>query len=83
MPKGRLPRPAQRGEVVAIRIIALARGGPIDPTLLTGRVLHEVHRARPFSTDSETDRPRALCNRRARPCLGLQAGVRPPELSIQ
>jgi hypothetical protein len=46
-------------EVVATRIIDLAREGLIDPTLLTGRVLHEVHLVRQFS-NSETDLPRAF-----------------------
>ena len=47
-------------EVVATRVIDLAREGLIDPTLLTGRVLHEVRMARRLSMDSEIDRPHML-----------------------
>ncbi len=44
-------------EVVATRVIDLAREGLIEPMLLKDRVLHEVHLARQLSMDSETDRP--------------------------
>jgi hypothetical protein len=44
-------------EVVAMRVIDLAREGLIDPARLKARVLHEVRLARQVSTDSETDRP--------------------------
>jgi hypothetical protein len=44
-------------EVVAIRVIDLAREGPIDPALLTGRVLGEVRMARQPLSDSEMTPP--------------------------
>ena len=44
-------------EVVATRIIDLAREGLIDPTLFKRRVLHEVRLARHVATESEIDRP--------------------------
>src|SRR4051812_6995612 len=43
-------------EVVAMRVIDLARGGLLDPTLLTERVLHEVSAAR-FPFDGEVKPP--------------------------
>jgi hypothetical protein len=47
-------------EVVAMRVIDLAREGLIDPTRLKDRVLHEVRIALQFSMDSEADRPRVF-----------------------
>ena len=44
-------------EVVATRVIDLAREGLIDPAHLKGRVLHEVRLVQQVSTDSEMDRP--------------------------
>lgn len=44
-------------EVVATRVIDLAREGLIDPSRLKDRVLHEVHIALQVSMESETDRP--------------------------
>jgi hypothetical protein len=44
-------------EVVATRIIDLAREGLIDPAGLKGRVLREVRLARRASMDGEIDRP--------------------------
>jgi len=43
-------------EVVATRVIDLAREGLIDPARLKDRVLHEVHIALQVSVESETDR---------------------------
>jgi len=44
-------------EVIATRVIDLAREGLIDPAHLKGRVLHEVRLVQQVSTDSEMDRP--------------------------
>jgi hypothetical protein len=44
-------------EVVATRVIDLAREGLIDPALLTGRVLGEVRGARQLLPDSEMAPP--------------------------
>jgi hypothetical protein len=44
-------------EVVATRIIDLAREGLVDPAGLKGRLLREVRLARRASMDGETDRP--------------------------
>jgi hypothetical protein len=44
-------------EVVATRVIDLAREGLIDPALLTGRVLGEVRTARQLLPDSEMPPP--------------------------
>jgi hypothetical protein len=44
-------------EVVAMRVIDLAREGLIDPAGLKDRVLHEVHIALQISVDGEPDRP--------------------------
>jgi hypothetical protein len=44
-------------EVVAIRVIDLAREGLVDPALLTGRVLGEVRMARRLLPDEDIDTP--------------------------
>jgi hypothetical protein len=44
-------------EVVAIRVIDLAREGLVDPALLTDRVLGEVRVARQLLPDSEMTPP--------------------------
>jgi hypothetical protein len=46
-------------EVVATRVIDLARDGLIDPAQLKERVLHEVSLAHHVATESEIDRPSA------------------------
>ena len=43
-------------ELVAMRVIELAREGMLDPTLLKARVLHEVSAAR-FPPDGEIKTP--------------------------
>jgi hypothetical protein len=47
-------------EVVAIRVIDLAREGLIDPVRLTDRVLHEVQMARQLTMENETVQPHAF-----------------------
>jgi hypothetical protein len=44
-------------EVVAIRVIDLAREGLLDPTVLSNRVLHEARMARQPLPDSEMTPP--------------------------